>query len=260
MRAQARALARCAIAFTSVSREQTGAPSELPTHDLGHAVARMAVALDRLAEPWVTSPVDDPAERVLVGERPLTDAISVLLFGDLVLDCFARVELARRSRPEVSWTALVKLLDADPHDPIRPGVRYMNVALSFARDLLAEHYAADHFPTASFGGGGDVTIGRIAAADDTGEPYRTAVSLLRQALGMPRGPVESPAGEYHDLAWEAVERSPALSFQSAGLVRDAFRLGGAHSVPIPWIVDWLLFVLLFVLREHAKKRGIAAEL
>lgn len=253
MRVQARQLARLALAFTGVTREETGAPSELPTHDLGHAVARLAVSLDRLAQPWSTTDHTDDAERVLIGERPLTDALSVFLFGDQVLDCFARVELSRRSQAQRGWAGLVEQLDKYPDDPMTAGVRCLNLALGLARDLLAEHYAPEHHPTASYGGAGDVMLGRIAVPGEDGEPYASAVALLREALGVPDGAIAEPVSEYHDLAWQAMDQAPALDFQRAGLVRKAFALGGAHSVPVPWIVDWLLAIL----RQHAQARGIS---
>lgn len=254
LRAQSRDLAWIAVALTRVDRKQTGAPSELPTHELGHAVARLAVALDRLADEPDASDAADDAQRVLIGERLSFDALSVFLFGDQVLDCFAAVELARRD-PALgrAWTDLVKLLDGFPHDPMTPGVRYLNVALSFSRDLLAEHFGADHYPTVSYGGVGSVTLGRIAKPDEGGEPYTSAVRLLREALGLPLGPASDPTGDYRSLADRAIEISPDLDFRRAGLVRRAFQLAGSHSVPVPWVVDWVVVVL----REHLVLRSIS---
>jgi len=253
IRAQARALAQLAVALTSVTRDETNTTSELPTHDLGHAIARLAVTLNRVAQPWDLTDGADEADQVLLGERPFADTQAAFLFGSQILDCFARVELARRDDPPPhTWKALVKHVDDHPWDPMTPGVRYLNVALGFGRDLVIEHYAADQYPGASYSGGADITLSRIAPADEAGEPYGSAVALLRDALGAPANSGASPAAEYHELADRAMEAAPALDFRRAGLVRQAFRLAGGRTAPLPWIIDWLLAVL----REHAKARGI----
>jgi hypothetical protein len=252
IRAQSRDLALIAAALTRVTRETTGAATELPTHDLGHAVARLAVVLARLADEPPDIEGADDAARVVLGERLSVDAMSVFLFGDQVLDAFAPVELARRGAPGRGWLDLVRVLDTATDDPMTPGVRYLNVALSFVRDLLVEHATVDHYPTMSYGSAGSVTFGRIGPPDQAGEPYVSAARLLHEALGLVPDPHADPMGAYRQLADRAIEVSPWLDADRAGLVRSAFRQAGFHSVPIPWLIEWLVVIL----REHLRHRRI----
>jgi hypothetical protein len=133
-------------------------------------------------------------------------------------------------------------------------VRYLNVALVLARDVLAEHYVPGHYPTAGYSDASSIKLGRVTAPSDSGEPHHAARTLLRHALGLAPDSTVDPFLDYIRLSDEAVERSRAMNFEQAGLIRKAFQMAGYHeTAPVPWILD----ALLAVLREHARARRIA---
>jgi len=267
LRKQARNLGTVAVALVQVPFGRPGATSSQPTYDLGHAVARLAVVTDRIAtaqpepdgerEPLRSASLGEHVDQLLADEGKFVDAYSIFLFGSQVLHSFARVEVPRRGsglRPD--WASLVKLLDRFPGDPMTSSIRYLNVALVLARDVLAEHYVPGHYPTASYSDASSIRLGRVTPPSDGGEPHLAADTLLRQALGLAPDSNVDPFLDYIHLSEEAVERSRGMNFEQAGLVRKAFQMAGYHeTAPVPWILD----ALLAVLREHAKARGIAVD-
>lgn len=202
-----------------------------------------------------TTSIEPPSATAFLGaEQPIhdmsgVDAFSILIFGDLLLQDFARVETARRGLDASTWAALVKHLDRHVSDAMTPAARYLNVVLKSARDVVVAHTPHEQYPSASWGGGsGDFSVGRVSASI---EAMASAKMLLGEAVGRDIRDVDRWT-TYADLSSLVIEEAPMMTFEQAGKAKRAFKKAGFHVPPTPDIVDWMLRLL----RAHLHARGI----
>jgi hypothetical protein len=123
------------------------------------------------------------------------DATNALVAGDLAVDAFAYAELVRGEAAPTwipggkipgMWEPLVKLLESAPTDTMLRPVRYLDVTLTPARDLLVAHPDPTTYYMPAFDSLGQVQLARPAvdaereAAPSTPYvwPRRTTVCLM----------------------------------------------------------------------------------
>lgn len=209
-------LERLARELFEVTRGQSGMPTEKPTHDLARSVAYWMIALRRLdrsgppAWAYIDSQfprdADEPppderfyvAQRFVLGPESETpgelaimvaelDAATAFLTGDLVLDALAYAELVRRGKVPIwtpgdrvpaMWPRFMTVLDADVSDPMTADVRYLDVTLAIARDVLVAHRDPTIWHLPGFSSQGEVTLSWIPP-DSPVEPERKKEALAR---------------------------------------------------------------------------------
>ncbi len=172
--------------------------------ELSHALALWTEVMARLvvsgpgsivagAEvPGVQRPTD-PANHAIVAAE--VDALTFFSIGDLVLEAYARAELARRGDRGRSWPVLMRLVDAGPATRIRDAARRLDVSLRLGRTRLVAHPLPAHWNFTIWWVDGSVLVSRQAAEqrpsghlvninDQLDDPWQSdeSMAMLRHVL------------------------------------------------------------------------------
>ena len=236
------------VARALLGIEHADRPTDRPSQQLGRAVARWMIATRRLAtsgiamwasgSPNAEPPADLPGPAQMVAE---VDATNALVAGDLAVDAFAYAELVRRKaaptwkpgqRIPGMWEPLVRLVEAESSDAILRPVRYLDVTLAPARDLLVAHPDPTTYDMPSF-----MSMGHVQLARPSVDPEREAAALdaLRLAAKDQRVSYGLDA-DYHRLLDYLQAIAGLLDRPAREAMKRAYRLAGYDAPPMTTII------------------------
>jgi hypothetical protein len=239
-----------ARAIATNGRGLTGHLVARATGELVRSTVYCVIALRRLSESGIAAweaidsrfppdPADPPrdpskATDPFADRKAELDVISCLLSGDMVLDDLAYAELVRRNltpeweagqeRMPSMWPRLMRVLDAEPADPMTGPARYLDVTLVHARDVLVAHRDPTIHYLPSYSNSGQVTLTRanIDPVRDTAAAER--VSALAAELEY------RPYGlDTRTLLDHLVALSPRLGREQRETIKTAYRYSGFES-------------------------------
>ncbi|MGH9419844.1 MAG: hypothetical protein ACRD3J_07725 [Thermoanaerobaculia bacterium] len=125
----------------------------------------------------------EPDPDPLASHRALLDSVSYLTVGDMVLDDFAAMQLARWDLEfgDIPWRTFTRQLDSGDRRGTgqRPIARFLDLALREARARIVAHRRRRHLPSTTWAPDGwfDITM---LGLDDRGEAVEGLRGVLRE--------------------------------------------------------------------------------
>jgi hypothetical protein len=235
-------------------------------YDLGRltrSLGMWSIAIRRMAEsgpaslrsserrfrdhPEFGSPDLDP----LASHRALLDVVSFLTAGDMVLDDFAAMQLARWSLGAglIPWRTFTRRLDSGDRRGavLLPSGRFLDLVLREARARIVAHRLRSHALSNGWAPDGTFDVAMIGMGDSAqaADDLRT---ILREVDFDP-----GPNLGYPFLVDLIIDRATVLDAPQRRRVTEAFALGGYNSTHPALIVGALVGGVTSTIREAVPK-------